>query len=66
MSSSRRKSKEKQEAIDAFVLLEHLYKSEREDVRTWLITQLYYLTDDDVDFFLPQLWYIYIHLHVYV
>ena len=55
-SSSRKKSKEKiEEAIDAWVTLDHLFKSERPDVRNFLITQLYYWSDDDVDFFLPQL-----------
>eukprot|EP00484_Ammonia_sp_Unknown_P025398 CAMPEP_0197024018 /NCGR_PEP_ID=MMETSP1384-20130603/4673_1 /TAXON_ID=29189 /ORGANISM="Ammonia sp." /LENGTH=1099 /DNA_ID=CAMNT_0042452345 /DNA_START=16 /DNA_END=3315 /DNA_ORIENTATION=+ len=45
----------KKDTLDAWVIFEHLYGAQRQDLREYLVHQLYYLSDDDIDFFLPQL-----------
>eukprot|EP00485_Elphidium_margaritaceum_P001638 CAMPEP_0202688812 /NCGR_PEP_ID=MMETSP1385-20130828/4234_1 /ASSEMBLY_ACC=CAM_ASM_000861 /TAXON_ID=933848 /ORGANISM="Elphidium margaritaceum" /LENGTH=1014 /DNA_ID=CAMNT_0049343857 /DNA_START=87 /DNA_END=3131 /DNA_ORIENTATION=- len=45
----------KKDTLDAWVIFEHLYKAQRKDIRDYLIHELYFLCDDDIDFFLPQL-----------
>eukprot|EP01083_Nonionella_stella_P095459 268039_1 len=43
------------DTLDAWVIFEHLYGAQRKDIIDYLMHQLYYLSDNDIDFFLPQL-----------
>ncbi|XP_072041831.1 phosphatidylinositol 4-kinase beta-like [Amphiura filiformis] len=49
--------------LDASIAITHLYKSKEPGVQTYIGNKLFALDHSDFDFYLPQVLYMYIHIH---
>ena len=47
----------KSEFFDSYILVSYLFKYQQAGVHDYLCNELYKLSDIDVEFYLPQLWF---------